>query len=169
VDYCTGLCWCVSEIAILLLWPSAALARPEVRQMTRMIPRLRKRILLAEASASERDGVIVISLRGELDIVSLPALQACLSDFQWPEQAHCVVDLAGLAFIDCACLGVLARHCAEIRARGGSFALAGPHGTVLRLLSVTGWLTWFELPSSHGMTALTGANTGGSVPESAGA
>lgn len=121
--------------------------------MARMIPRLRKRVLLAEASASERDGVIVISLRGELDIVSLPVLQACLSDFQWPEQARCVVDLVGLAFIDCACLGVLIRHCEEIRALGGSFALAGPHGTVLRVLSVTGRLAWFELPGSHGVTA----------------
>jgi anti-sigma B factor antagonist len=136
--------------------------------MTRMIPRLRQRVSLAEASVRERDGVMVVSLRGELDIASVPILQACLSDFRWPEQARCAVDLTGLAFIDCACLGVLVRHCEEIRARGGSFALAGPHGTVLRLLSVTGRLNWFELPGSHGMTALTGSHTGGSALESGG-
>lgn len=118
-----------------------------------MIPGLRERVPLAEMAARERDGVIAVSLRGELDIVSVPVLQAYLSDIRWPEQASCVVDLTGLAFIDCACLGVLTRHCEEIRARGGSFSVAGPHGSVLRLLSLTGLLTWFELPGGRETTA----------------
>lgn len=118
-----------------------------------MIPRLRKRVPLAEMSARERDGVIAVSLRGELDVASVPVLQAYLSDIRWPEQARCVVDLTGLAFIDCACLGVLTRHCEEMRARGGSFALAGPHGSVLRLLSLTGLLSRFDAPGGHETTA----------------
>lgn len=117
-----------------------------------MIPSLRQRVALAAVSACGRDGVIVVSLRGELDVVSSSALQTYLSDIQWPEQARCIVDLTDLAFIDCACLCVLVRHCEEIRARGGSFALAGPHGSVLRLLSVTGLLTWFDVPGGRATT-----------------
>ena len=123
--------------------------------MIRLIPRLRQRVPSAAVSGRERDGVIVISLRGELDVVSVPVLQAYLSDSRWPEQARCVVDLTGLAFIDCACLGVLVTHCEQIRARGGSFALTGPHGLVLRLLSVTGLLDWFNAPGGPGTTAPT--------------
>jgi anti-sigma B factor antagonist len=138
-------------------WDPAALdlggtCQREVSQVVRMIPRLRQRVSLAEVTATERDGVIVVSLHGELDVVSVPVLQAFLSEIRWPEQARCVVDLAGLAFIDCACLGVLIGHCEEIRARGGSFALAGPHGSVLRILSVTGLLTWFDVPGGPGTT-----------------
>jgi len=121
--------------------------------VARIIVRLPQRVPLGAVSVRERDGAIVVSLRGELDVVSAPVLQAYLSDIRWPEQARCVVDLTGLAFIDCACLGVLVRHCEEIRARGGNFALAGPHGSVLRLLSVTGLLTWFEVPGGCGTTA----------------
>lgn len=117
-----------------------------------MTTRLRPRVPPAPVSARECDGVTVVSLRGELDFVNSSVLQAYLGDIRWPEQAHCVVDLTGLAFIDCACLGVLIRHCEEIRARGGSFALAGPHGSVHRLLSVTGLLAWFEAPGGRGTT-----------------
>ena len=63
-------------------------------------------------------------------------------------RARSVADLTGLAFIDCASLSVLVRHCKEIRGQGGSFALAGPQPAVLMILSVTGLLTWFEVHST---------------------
>jgi anti-sigma B factor antagonist len=93
--------------------------------VARIIVRLPQRVPLGAVSVRERDGAIVVSLRGELDVVSAPVLQAYLSDIRWPEQARCVVDLTGLAFIDCACLGVLVRHCEEIRARGGNLRRSG--------------------------------------------
>jgi anti-sigma B factor antagonist len=111
-----------------------------------MIPRLRQRVSLAEVSVGERDDAIMVCLRGELDVMSVPFLQAYLSDIRWPEQARCVIDLAGLTFIVCACLSVIIRRCEEIRARGGSLTLTGPHGSVLRLLSVAGLLSWFDVP-----------------------
>jgi anti-sigma B factor antagonist len=96
-------------------------------------------------SISDRGGVAVVSLCGELDISGASVLQAYLSAIRWQARARSVADLAGLAFIDCACLGVLVRHCKEIRRQGGSFALAGPQPGVRRILAVTGLLTWFEV------------------------
>jgi len=94
-------------------------------------------------SVADRGGVAVVSLRGELDFLSASALQAYLiSDIRRQARARCVADLTGLAFIDCACLSVLVRHCKEIRGQGGSFALAAPQPAVLRILAVTGLLTW---------------------------
>ncbi|HEY5356308.1 MAG TPA: anti-sigma factor antagonist [Streptosporangiaceae bacterium] len=93
----------------------------------------------------EHGDVTVISLRGELDALDAPALQASLSEIRGQGQPRSVIDLTALAFIDCACLGALARHAREIQARGGTLALAGPHGAVRRLLSVTGLLTWFDV------------------------
>ena len=40
---------------------------------------------------------------------------------------------------------MLVRHNREIQRQGGTFALAGPQAAVLRVLSVTGLLTWFEV------------------------
>jgi anti-sigma B factor antagonist len=109
-------------------------------------------------STTDRGGVAVVRLRGELDFLSASALQAYLSDIRRQARARCVADLTGLAFIDCTCLSVLVRHCKEIRGQGGSFALAGPQPAVLRILAVTGLLTWFEVHDTV-EEAATGAGT----------
>lgn len=96
------------------------------------------------------------SLRGELDFLSASALRAHLADIRRRKRAGCVVDLTGVVFIDCACLAVLAWHCQQARAEGYGFALAGPRAAVLRILAVTGWLTWFDVHDTVG-AAVAGA------------
>jgi anti-anti-sigma factor len=115
-----------------------------------MTARIRQRGPVPQLSARDRGGATVVSLRGELDFLGVPVLQANLSDIRHRGRTRSVVDLTGLAFIDCACLGVLARYCNETRAQGGPVALAGPQGAVRRLLSVTGLLTWFEVHETVG-------------------
>jgi anti-sigma B factor antagonist len=102
-------------------------------------------VKLRQVSAPGRGDVAVLGLRGEPDLRGAAALQACLSDIRRQARARCIVDLTGLAFIDCSCLSVLVRHGKMIRGQGGSFALAGPQPAVLRILAVTGLLTWFEV------------------------
>jgi anti-sigma B factor antagonist len=96
-------------------------------------------------SITAHGGAAVVSLRGELDISGASVLQAYLSDIRRQPRARSIADLTGLAFIDCACLSVLVRHCKEVRRRGGSFVLAGPQPGVRRILAITGLLTWFEV------------------------
>jgi anti-anti-sigma factor len=106
---------------------------------------LRQQVRLPSLSSYDRDGMTVVSLRGELDFCGSSALQAYLSGIRRQTRPRSVADLTGLAFIDCACLTVLVRHCKDTRSQGGGFALAGPRGTVHRILAVTGLLTWFEV------------------------
>lgn len=110
-----------------------------------MTTSLRQQVPLPSMASRDRDGVTVVSLRGELDFCGSSALQAYLNGIRRQTPPRSVADLTGLAFIDCACLRVLVRHCKEIRSQGGSFALAGPHGAVHRILEVTGLLTWFDV------------------------
>jgi anti-sigma B factor antagonist len=107
----------------------------------------------------EHGDVTVLSLCGDLDVSDAPALHAWLRGVRWQRRPRSVVDLTGLAFIDCACLGVLIRHAWHMRARGGTLALAGPQGAVLRILSVTGLLGWFEVYDTIGQ-ATTGGGAG---------
>jgi anti-sigma B factor antagonist len=102
-------------------------------------------VSLPQLSTHVRDDVAVVSLRGELDSLGACVLQAHLSETRWQGWARCVADLAELVSLDRICLGVLVRHGREIRGQGGSFALAGPQAAVLRVLSVTGLLSWFEV------------------------
>jgi anti-anti-sigma factor len=124
-------------------------------------------------SITDHGGAAVVSMRGELDISVASALQAYLSDIRRQARPRSVADLTGLAFIDCACLGVLVRHCKEVRRQGGRFVLAGPQPGVRRILAITGLLTWFEVhdtveeanhprtvPGYHRYTARAGARRG---------
>jgi anti-sigma B factor antagonist len=102
----------------------------------------------AELSVHDGGGAVVVSLHGELDFLSASSLQAYLSGIPCHGRARLAVDLTGLDFIDCACLRVLVACCEEIRGRGGGIALTRPHGAVLRILAVTGLLSWFEVHDS---------------------
>jgi len=97
---------------------------------------------VSPADVAMHDDVAVVRMRGEL---GASVLHAYLSDIWWHARAGAVVDLAELAFIDCACLGVLIRYCKQIRRQGGSFALAGPQPAVRMVLAAAGLLTWFEV------------------------
>jgi anti-anti-sigma factor len=110
-----------------------------------MTTSLRQQVPLSQLSSRDHDGITVVSLRGELDFCGSSALQAYLSDIRRQTRPRNVADLTGLAFIDCACLTVLVLHCRDSRSQGGSFALAGPHGAVHRILAVTGLLAWFDV------------------------
>lgn len=102
--------------------------------------------------------VTVISLRGELDVRDAPALQACLAGIRWQGRPRSIVDLTGLEFIDCACLGVLARQGRGIQAGGGTVEVAGPHGAVSRILALTGLLAGLTI---HDTAALAAASRRG--------
>lgn len=102
-------------------------------------------VFAPQLSARARGDVAVVSLRGELDSLGACILRAQLSEIRRQAWARSVADLVGLACIDSVCLGVLVRHCSQIRGRGGSFALAGPQPAVHRVLAVTGLLSWFEV------------------------
>jgi anti-sigma B factor antagonist len=117
---------------------------------------------LAGLSVQRRGDAVAVSLRGELDLLSASSLQACLSGIRYRGRERLVVDLTGLAFIDCACLRVLAACREGIQARGHGFALAGPQGAVLRILSVTGLLSRFEVYDS-----VEGAVTGSDAQRTA--
>ena len=114
-------------------------------QAPAMTSPLRHQVPLVSLSSRDHDGVTVVTLRGELDFCGSPVLQAYLSDTGQQTQPRSVADLTGLAFLDCACLTVLVRHCQDIRSQGGSFTLAGPHGLVHQILAINGLLTWFDV------------------------
>ena len=78
-----------------------------------------------------------VTVRGELDLATVPLLSACLTGVVAQQPRQLTVDLASLAFIDCAGLAPI------LRARG-----ALPPGRPLILRSPT--------PAAHLLLRLTG-------------
>ena len=92
---------------------------------------------LLTAEARLAPGRIVITVRGELDVTTVPVLSACLAEVAAESPARLVLDLAALTFADCAGARVIA--CAgSILSPGSAVVLRSPAPSVRRVLELTG-------------------------------
>lgn len=82
-------------------------------------------------------GHLVVVLRGELDFTDATPFARALS-VAAVSGSRVIVDLAGLAFMDCSGLSALVSACRQARRAGGDLVLAAPQRPVVRLLSLTG-------------------------------
>jgi anti-anti-sigma factor len=90
-----------------------------------------------DLSTRDCDGHVIVVLSGELDMLDAAlvtdGLMAAMA-----REPQVIVDLAGLEFIDCSGITVLARGRKLARDAGGELRLAAPRPQVLRVLTVTG-------------------------------
>jgi anti-sigma B factor antagonist len=82
------------------------------------------------------DGCVVVSLRGELDLVDAACVAAALAAVA-DREPRIVVDLTGLEFIDCRGVAALVSGRTKARQAGGDLLLAAPQRQVMKLLTRT--------------------------------
>jgi anti-anti-sigma factor len=81
------------------------------------------------------DGVVVVTVAGELDAVSAPSLQASLEQ---PDAAgRVVVEMSGVEFIDSCGLRVILDRAMRMRPAGGSLRIRSASPQVYRLVHLT--------------------------------
>ncbi|ASW54999.1 STAS domain-containing protein [Plantactinospora sp. KBS50] len=89
--------------------------------------------------AHARSGEIIrIEVTGELDMATVPRLNAVIDERIEDGDARLLVDLRGLEFCDSTGLGAFVRGDNLAAARGGWLRLTGAGGRVLRVLSISG-------------------------------
>jgi anti-sigma B factor antagonist len=88
-------------------------------------------------SSQSRDGCMVITIRGDLDIVTSPQLDECLSA---AESTHnrIILDMTGVDFLDTSALAVIVGHWKQAEAVGETLALAGARYRYTKTLWITG-------------------------------
>jgi anti-anti-sigma factor len=87
-------------------------------------------------TAEPRAGVLLIAIRGELDLAVSDELEAILDAVA--EKTDVLVDLSGCEFLDSTGLAVLINARRDSREVGRRFVLCAPGPQVARLLEVTG-------------------------------
>jgi anti-sigma B factor antagonist len=100
-----------------------------------------------DLSTCERDGQVVVALRGELDVAEAASVAARLAAIAVRER-EVIVDLAGLDFIDSSGLAALLRARKHARHAGGDLLLAAPQRQVLRILALTRLIDVFTVHAS---------------------
>jgi anti-sigma B factor antagonist len=91
----------------------------------------------AVTGVDSRDGAIVVSLAGELDLYNAEEVRSTLLEACAGEPDVLVVDLGEVTFIDSTALGVLIEARSRMAERQG-FRLAGPGIETRRALEVSG-------------------------------
>ncbi|AKJ15356.1 hypothetical protein ABB07_36440 [Streptomyces incarnatus] len=90
-------------------------------------------------------GATVVSLHGEIDVLTVPALSRRLDALTTCPQPDLVLDLRPVTFIDCAGLGALCRARNRTLARRGRLRLVTDSAGFRRILRATGLGDVFEV------------------------
>ena len=90
-----------------------------------------------ELETSERDGVAILSLRGEIDVYTAPRMRQAIVDLVDAGSLNIVVDMASVDFLDSTGLGVLVGALKRLRSAGGSFALVCDKEPLLKIFRIT--------------------------------
>jgi anti-anti-sigma factor len=88
-------------------------------------------------STRECAGRVVVAVSGEVDVTNAEGIAALIANVA-ARARWLIVDLAGLRFIDCAGIRVLAAAARQARQAGGGLVLAAPAPLVLRTLDLIG-------------------------------
>ncbi|MFE1249568.1 STAS domain-containing protein [Streptomyces sp. NPDC058735] len=86
-----------------------------------------------------------MTLRGEIDLLTAPALRSRLDSLTAGPRPDLVLDLRPVSFIDCAGLGVLCRARNRVLARQGRLRLVTESACVRRTLRHAGLAGVFEV------------------------
>lgn len=89
-------------------------------------------------TAAVTPSTYVISVTGEIDSYTAPALEQELDWVLGDGASNAVVDLGGVGFIDSTALRVLLRALPRFSRRGGKLVLVSDDRRVLRTLEITG-------------------------------
>lgn len=88
-------------------------------------------------SSDRRGDSMVITVRGDLDIVTSPQLDECLTKAR-ASHKKIILDFTGVDFLDTSALAVIVGHWKKAEADGGVLALAGARYKYTKTLWITG-------------------------------
>ena len=97
---------------------------------------------------SERDGLSVLAVSGEVDVATVPRLREQLHSLVAQGQTHVVVDLDGVDFLDSTGLGVLVGALKRLRSSGGELHLICTQPRIRKVFEVTGLTKVFPMHDS---------------------
>lgn len=99
------------------------------------------------ARADERDGVMIVTVRGELDMATAPTVAVAVKDAM-ARGLPVVLDLSGLRFFSSAGLTLLVQLDADRRQRSVDVRLVGDQHVVVMPLELTGLRDLFPIHTS---------------------
>jgi anti-sigma B factor antagonist len=93
----------------------------------------------------DRNGLTVLSVRGEVDVYTAPRLREKLVELVSEGKYKIVVDLEGVDFLDSTGLGVLVGGLKRLRSHDGDLTLVCTQHRILKVFEITGLTKVFSI------------------------
>jgi len=93
----------------------------------------------------EKDGIVLLSLDGEVDVYTAPKLKSRLIDLVDQGKFKIIVDLEKVDFMDSSGLGVLVGSLKRVRSHDGTIALVCTQENILKIFRITGLVKVFPI------------------------
>jgi anti-sigma B factor antagonist len=103
----------------------------------------RQRFVAAPAQLD--NGTPVLSVMGDVDLATAPALEEMLFDLAETAEGDVIVDLGGCSFLDSAGLRALIAASSRLEQSDRSLALVLSNPSVMRIFQITQYDRWFEI------------------------
>jgi anti-sigma B factor antagonist len=103
-----------------------------------------------ELETSQRDGVAILTLRGEIDVYTAPRLRQAIVDLVDAGSLNIVVDMEKVDFLDSTGLGVLVEGLKRVRTRNGNLSIVVTQDKILKIFDITGLNKAFPIFGSLG-------------------
>jgi anti-sigma B factor antagonist len=113
-------------------------------------------------SAEQHGSTTVVTIRGDLDIVTSGRFDDCLKQARTVSK-RIILDLAGVEFMDTSALAVIVGHWKKLEAEGGSLALAGARYRYTKSLWITGLADRLTMYDSVEQGVAAGPDVAGSA------
>ncbi len=94
------------------------------------------------------DGVVVLAVQGDIDLVSRPVLQTALDEFG--PATHVILDCVRASFIDSSGINLLIEESHRRELSGGSLRVRNSVFPVRQVVELTGLINLFELDNGDG-------------------
>ena len=117
--------------------------------------------MFAVATDQQDNGTPVISVMGEVDLATVPALEEALLGMERRPDRRVIVDLTGCTFLDSSGLRALVGTRERLERTNRRLALVLCTPGVLRVLQVTGLDERFEIYPSLGAASTANGNSNG--------
>jgi anti-anti-sigma factor len=114
-------------------------------------------------SSQRRGGFAVVAVGGELDVVTSRRFDEYLAEVRRGDD-HIIIDLSAVDFMDTGSLAVIVGHWKQVKAAGGTLALAGARYRYTKTLWITGLAD--RLPLYESVDAAVAAGAGGATAAS---
>jgi anti-sigma B factor antagonist len=92
---------------------------------------------------------LVVKLAGELDVATVPQLEACLEGLGGDGAPDICLDLSDLSFCDSSGIAAIVRAWQLVKGMGGQLSLASPQPAVRGVLEITGVLDYLQAPRAE--------------------